>query len=392
MLLFLISFLSFLLVSKTLVLQPLMLFVRGCGKAKMKGLPLWCTVRLSQLLLNCIGNAKFIIDSASGCWRGSTHQRIENVEETPSFSLLDLPDLALESILSRLSPGSLCRMAAVCTDFRERCTSDHLWEPHLKRKWGKLVGPAAYREWQRVLSMSSEAGVSDSSKQKDWLCIRSLSWLRAERGSSSRRGKGSMPCDSMMAWYRALEEGRLWFPAQVYNREHGHVGFILSCYDAEVNYNSVTDTFQARYPPHGKRSAVIEEGIHWERLRSPPVDTAAHDLYISDCLYELYPGDKVEIQWRRNSEFPYGWWYGVVGHNDSCSGERRHCRCHLNDSVVLEFNQYTPGSRWRRAVISRKDHREEGSEAEGFYGGVRKLKTLEEISTWKQMWPAEILD
>lgn len=51
---------------------------------------------------------------------------------------------------------------------------------------------------------------------------------------------------------------------------------------------------------------MIEESIHWDRLRAPPVDTPAHDLHISDCLNDLKPGDHIEIQWRRSKEFPYG--------------------------------------------------------------------------------------
>lgn len=62
------------------------------------------------------------------------------------------------------------------------------------------------------------------------------------------------------------------------------------------------------------------------------------------------------------------------------------------DTVVLEFNQYTTDSRWRCTTINRKDHREEGNEADGFYGGIRKLKNQEEISTWKQLWPTEVLE
>jgi len=60
--------------------------------------------------------------------------------------------------------------------------------------------------------------------------------------------------------------------------------------------------------------------------------------------------------------------------------------------VVLEFNQYNPGSRWRRTTVRRKDHREEGNEADGFYGGIRKLYKNDEIATWKRLWPKEILE
>lgn len=62
----------------------------------------------------------------------------------------------------------------------------------------------------------------------------------------------------------------------------------------------------SRYPPHGRRASPIETGVTWDRLRAPAIDTSPHDLHISDCLNDLQPGDHVEIQWRRNKEFPYG--------------------------------------------------------------------------------------
>lgn len=62
------------------------------------------------------------------------------------------------------------------------------------------------------------------------------------------------------------------------------------------------------------------------------------------------------------------------------------------DTVVLEFNQYNPDSRWGKTTISRRDHREEGNEADGFYGGIRKIKSETEISIWKSIWPSEVLD
>ncbi|KAK1401806.1 hypothetical protein POM88_001411 [Heracleum sosnowskyi] len=47
---------------------------------------------------------------------------------------------------------------------------------------------------------------------------------------SDRRGKMSstLPVDSVMALYLSLETGKLWFPAQVFNRENGYVGFMMS--------------------------------------------------------------------------------------------------------------------------------------------------------------------
>lgn len=62
------------------------------------------------------------------------------------------------------------------------------------------------------------------------------------------------------------------------------------------------------------------------------------------------------------------------------------------DTVVLEFNQYPTGSRWRQMMINRKDHREVGNEADGFYGGIRKIYKEEEISMWKSLWPRHALE
>lgn len=64
----------------------------------------------------------------------------------------------------------------------------------------------------------------------------------------------------------------------------------------------------------------------------------------------------------------------------------------LADTVMLEFNHYTPGSRWRQTTINRKNHREEGNENDGFYGGIRKLHNKEEIAVWKQLWPTDVLE
>ncbi|KAE8728920.1 F-box protein [Hibiscus syriacus] len=315
-------------------------------------------------------------------------------EDDNTTSLLDLPELTLECILDRLSPAGLCAMAGVCSSLRDRCTSDHLWEKHMKRKWGRVIGDSAYREWQwHIASKMRPRNLLDRSNQKGLIDSISricpfLSKPRAENGEIQLK-KSDLPVNSIMAWYLSLETGEFWFPAQVYNRENGHAGFMLSCYDANLSYDSKTDTFQARYSPHGRQTA--EENISWDRLRAPPVDTCSYDLHISDSLVDLRPGDHIEIQWRKTKEFPYGWWYGVVGHMDSCDGNENHCRCQYTDTVTLEFKQYPASSRWRKTAINRKDHREVGNEVDGFYGGIRKLYK-EEISKWKRLWPKQALE
>ncbi|KAG5517329.1 hypothetical protein RHGRI_037921 [Rhododendron griersonianum] len=385
MLFFLITCVSFIFFYNSLPLKPL---------------PHWaCEIRLVSLWfwkdLSFLPLANFLKTILSGhsiqvppkmsMKKRSPSSKVDNFDEatTEEICLLDLPELVLDSILERLPPDGLCSMAGVCGGLRDRCTSDRLWERHMKRKWGQVIGPAAHREWQWHMVSRKESGFERSQRRG---LMRSLSrlWpfslMRSNFDTTAKEMKSSLPIDSIMTWYLALESGKFWFPAQVYNRENGHIGFMLSCYDAEL------------YPPHGRRAAAVENGVTWDRLRAPPIDTSPHDLHISDCLNELRPGDHIEIQWRRNKEFPYGWWYGVVGHLESCDGSDNYCRCRESDTVALEFNQYTPGSRWRQTSVHRKDHREEGNEADGFYGGIRKLHANNEISMWRRLWPAEILE
>lgn len=317
-------------------------------------------------------------------------------DEIAGMSILDLPDLALDCILEKLPPSALLSMAGVCTSLRERCVSDRLWEKHMKLKWGRVIGSAARREWQWHIASRKDSGSCTQGKKKGWMRLLFLmwpsSWITSQVDvNSNSKQRSRLPDNSIMSWYLALETGSFWFPAQVFNRENGQIGFMLSCYDADVCYDPRTDTFQARYPPHGRRAIALESGVPWERLRAPAIDNSPHDLHISDCLNDLRPGDHIEIQWRRNKEFPYGWWYGVVGHQEFCDGNEDYCRCHNNDTVVFEFHQYSLGSRWRRTTVDRKDHREEGNEADGFYGGIRELCDNEEISMWKRLWPTGVL-
>ncbi|KAA8517942.1 hypothetical protein F0562_015416 [Nyssa sinensis] len=306
------------------------------------------------------------------------------VEKNDEISLLDLPELTLECILERLSPAGLYAMSGVCSSMRNRCGSDHLWEKHVNKKWGKLIGnAAAYREWQwqpTLVDRTKQRGLFGSVSS-----VWPLSWI-----TPTEQRHSSLPVDSVMDLYIALESGKLWFPAQVYNRENGYVGFMLSSYDAEVSYDSCTDTFRARYSPHWQQTT--EENIVWNRLRARTVDTLPHVLHVSDCLNDLSPGDHIEIQWRRKKEFPYGWWYGVVAHLESCNGNKIDCRCHSSEKVILEFKQYSAGSQWGKTVINRKEHREIGNEADGFYGGIRKLYHEEEISMWRRLWPPQLLE
>lgn len=148
-----------------------------------------------------------------------THQKTYQVNEKKGeISLLDLPDLPLDCILERLLPAELTTMASVCITLRERCTSDHLWERHLRAKWGKLIGDAAYKEWKCHIGSSKRKTQLDSLKKEGY--FGNFLWNRLKkRECGCVKKRSCLAVDSIMAWYLSIESGRFWFPAQVYNRE-----------------------------------------------------------------------------------------------------------------------------------------------------------------------------
>lgn len=147
--------------------------------------------------------------------------RPENVGFKEETTLLDLPDLALDCILERLSPAELCSMGRVCSSLREKCMSDHLWEKHMYQRWGKLIGNAACKEWQSHIA-SRKMSVQLSSKNqtdKFGYFASFTNFLLNKPEVEENRFNSSLYKDSIMALYFSLESGKFWFPAQIYNRE-----------------------------------------------------------------------------------------------------------------------------------------------------------------------------
>ncbi|EXC34973.1 F-box protein [Morus notabilis] len=340
----------------------------------------------------------FTLKRMSSC---SSHVENEKDEEK-TISLLDLPELILECIFERLLPADLCNMIGVCTFLRVMCTSDHIWEKHLTRKWGKLIGEAAYRKWigdaayrawqAHVASWNGPNFLYNRKRQREYMLKSPPVALRFSRirpdlvEKSCEASSGTLPVGHVMAFYLALESGKFWFPAQVYYGGNGYTGVTLLCYDAQVSYDYSTDTFRASYPAQvwGRN----ETNIKWDRLRAPPVDTLdPFTPHVSDYLHDLKPGDHIEIQWKSHDKSPYGWWYALVGHLDQCDENVNHCRCHYSDTLVVEFKQYPPGSIWRRTMLNRKHRLREGNGADRLYGGIRKISDEEEISKWLHYLP-----
>lgn len=225
MLYLLISCVSFILISKSFTHKPIQSWE---GKLKLSSF--WFWGEFSSFLVSWFQKSRLaivlfqpIICKFKKMMTFSS--RVGNVEERDSLSLLDLPDLTLECILEKLSPSGLCTMGGVCTSLRERCRDDRLWERHMMEKWGRLIGAAAYREWQlHVASRSRVRNISDQTKKKGLFeslvsKIWPFSWIRPKLATSDCKVRTSLPVESVMSLYLSLESGKFWFPAQVYNRE-----------------------------------------------------------------------------------------------------------------------------------------------------------------------------
>ncbi|KAG6414432.1 hypothetical protein SASPL_127154 [Salvia splendens] len=327
MLLFLVSCLSFLLLFSQSFLKP--------KPTPRMGSRVWRFPLLFREILFLL--AKKRKDLSKGFQTPSSKKivstKFERKQEICSMSLVDLPDLVLDCILEKLSAAELCSMAGVCIALREKCTSEHLWQKLLKQKWGESIGAAAYTQWQSQIPPNRFLLFTEKRRSKLWL------FSTLFRFKSEMREKRVTP-NSVMSCYLALETGKFWFPAQ-----NGHVGFMLSCYDAQLSYDSATDNFVARYKAQGR--CMIEEGIDCENSERE----LAHDQ----------PAKSEEKDFALKGVGLNSW---KMGKKWLKSGE----------------------SRWRKAEMKRKGHREIGNEVDGFYGGIRKLSNKQEVEKWKQLY------
>lgn len=228
---FIITCFSFTLFLNRLALKTLPPWARPT-ELRLLSLCFWKEISffsISSSIKNSLNITTIIIPSPTLSFKSmmsTSNERVEEVSGGGEMSVLDLPELVLECILEKLPPSALCNMAGVCSSLRERCMGDHLWERHMKQKWGQIVGPAAYRVWQRHLASRKDPTHLKQGKQRLWVklfsFVRSFSWVRSKVPDTSKQTTTScLPVDSnsIMSWYLALETGRFWFPAQVYNRE-----------------------------------------------------------------------------------------------------------------------------------------------------------------------------
>lgn len=174
---------------------------------------------------NCCRVSTSVSFKKASTSRKKSAPRSEGSEERTAergTNILDLPELTLDCILEKLSPKELVTVACVCRCLRDRCRSGHLWESHMRKKWGRLLGKASRRAWESYAASRKHALGSATlvqhTKPKNW-----MGYLFSRSNSDADRRlnivNNTSPADVTMSWYSALESGRLWVPAQIYNRE-----------------------------------------------------------------------------------------------------------------------------------------------------------------------------
>ncbi|XP_028766690.1 F-box protein At2g32560-like [Neltuma alba] len=277
-------------------------------------------------------------------------------------------------------------VSEVCSILRKRCSGDDLWKEHIRRRWGPVVGDVVYKEWKWHITSAKEENSFRIHQNNGSVGTFSGDWPRLSLGSyleDSEKLRGSLSNYFMKALYLSVENGKFWFPAQIYK------GNGVSCYDALLSYESETDSFQARIQRRGWH--VLKKNIRWDEVRATPVETPPNALHVSDDLSNLKPGDHIEIQFRTARRTSYEWWYATIGHLETCDEHENNCGCDQSEVVVVEFKQYPPTSRMKRLVLSKDNGREHDDGRGRLYGGIRKIHSQPQIDTWKRLFPRHYL-
>ncbi|KAF7819127.1 F-box protein [Senna tora] len=306
---------------------------------------------------------------------------MENKKEG-NISLLDLPESILDYILKLLSPVELCTTSEVCTSLRNKCSSNDLWEEHIKRKWDRVIGHGAYKEWECHITTAKQENPlrmdengSLGSFYGDWPNLSLGSYL--ENGQQLR---GSLSNYFMKALYLCLEGGTFWFPSQLYRRQ----GLLLICQDVLLHYDSKTDTFEARQQYGNCR--CIGRKLRWDMVRVAWLEISPYQLHVSCDLHNLKTGDHIEIQFRANKQTPYDWWFGVIGHLDTCDKKQNQCGCDQSEMLVVEVKLGYPRMQVKRLLLKRNNHGEQDDGKGRLYGGIRKIQSEQEIDTWMRLF------
>eukprot|EP00429_Kryptoperidinium_foliaceum_P051310 CAMPEP_0176116014 /NCGR_PEP_ID=MMETSP0120_2-20121206/58263_1 /TAXON_ID=160619 /ORGANISM="Kryptoperidinium foliaceum, Strain CCMP 1326" /LENGTH=188 /DNA_ID=CAMNT_0017450259 /DNA_START=25 /DNA_END=591 /DNA_ORIENTATION=+ len=179
---------------------------------------------------------------------------------------------------------------------------------------------------------------------------------------------------------------------------------------ASVRFDAETSSYVARYLSASEARAEVIPHDMGHRLRfcppsarrllrlprSPLPPPAAASHIGAPCCAHLplaYPhrvlegfvglcvGEGVELQWKRQPNSPFGWWWATL--------EEFHEEDHGETATaVLVFGHFPPASRWYRLAVRFGDGRQRPCALGGFTGGLRSA-TDEEARQWMRFFPKE---
>ena len=314
----------------------------------------------------------------------------------PKACLLEtIANNALFVVAEYLTPLELGTVAGCCSTFMQQvCGSNYIWQCLYTSRFGALY-PAT------------------NMKQQTW-----------------------------QATYKMFLFGESHMTVQVINREtERNLEFTMSAYDAKASYRLELNAWHVTYLNDDR--GVVCETVPTKQLRPIPTDLGSATTPYSPWKLYRHPavataaavktqkiyavGDGVEIQWKRQKQHPYGWWYGVIsdiwhGDTEETTGKvgeivhvqlpgrnaatyacivpeedqdagagaaatlkarKEECTTKFTKITVV-FEQYVQDSPWRSVTVvmnAKNAIRSLG----GWVGGIRKSTTAKQV--WKGFLP-----
>eukprot|EP01116_Phalansterium_solitarium_P024995 TRINITY_DN9357_c0_g1_i1.p1 TRINITY_DN9357_c0_g1~~TRINITY_DN9357_c0_g1_i1.p1 ORF type:complete len:362 (-),score=56.93 TRINITY_DN9357_c0_g1_i1:275-1360(-) len=272
------------------------------------------------------------------------------------FRLQELPLELVDRIAQFLDkPRDLAAFGATCHQYYELALGQELWS-----------GLYAVRFPVFHAAIFREICLNDSVDEPDILpgdC--SPRWEPPRRLIDTRK--------SWRTLYQETLSGTLVIVLHIYNRDL-QIGFLRSYFDALVSYTG--GQYFVQYFPHlvhahEPRVEYIAEDLLARRTRIVPLDLRTHcpyTVYRPPATQQLKIGDVVELQWRKQADGAFGWWYGKVNGFDDEDGV---------PVVRILFDQFPTASAWFLLRVPPNLTIPWPISASGFVGGIRKLLPAE---------------
>lgn len=234
-------------------------------------------------------------------------------------------------VCSFLDTDELYSFSSCRKSFFDASQRNIIWRPLFESRWFSASSLCTQsqsifddsRSLNSVLEAHQVASIEDAANAVEAAVNAALAGTSPPRGTWKRIYKGFL-------------FGLVCLNLQVFNREiKRNLEFAMSCYTAKVTYRRELDRdsdnsggtsratgggsycYHATYDNDGR--GIVCESIEHRQIREVPRDIASLPSTASLLVHadvsggrNFQVGEGVEIQWRRQQNHPFGWWYGVV--------------------------------------------------------------------------------